>query len=83
MYQSIPKYRLDAVRAEFERNGLAVADWARANGFSPPLVYQILAGRKRCRRGKSHEIAIRLGLKAGRIGSLDDLNTAQDDGTSP
>ena len=34
--------------AEFERLGVSIADWARANRFSPALVYQILAGRKRC-----------------------------------
>lgn len=70
VYQSVPNRTRDEVREEFLRNGLAISEWARAHGFSVQLVYQVIAGRKRCKRGKSHEIAIRLGLKAGQIGSV-------------
>jgi hypothetical protein len=38
------------------------------------LVYQILKREKPCLRGQSHEIAVRLGLKYGVIGSVDDLD---------
>lgn len=62
------------VRAEFARLGLSVGAWARAHGFSAQLVYQVLAGRKRALRGQSHEIAVRLGLKRGQIGSIKDLD---------
>jgi len=47
---------------DFRSNGVAVAEWARAHGFSPGLVYQVLAGRKAL-RGKSFEIARALGMK--------------------
>ena len=57
------------VRDEFDRCGVSIAEWARANGFEPPLVYRVLRGSV-ARRGKSHEIAVRLGLK---IGSADGL----------
>ena len=53
------------VRAEFLRNGMSVAAWARDNGFGRSLVYEVLAGRKACRRGASHDIAVLLGLKRG------------------
>ena len=72
-YQSVPSRTGTEVKAQFERLGLSIADWARANRFSPALVYQILAGRKRCSRGQSHQIAVALGLKQGQIGSLADI----------
>ena len=79
-HQSIPIRTGDELRAEFERLGVSVADWARSNGFSSGLVYQILAGKKRCLRGQSHQIAVRLGLKHGGIGSVTDIGaeTARD-----
>lgn len=73
MYQSVPARTGPGIKSEFERLGVSIADWARAKGFSPPLVYQILAGRKRCSRGQSHQIAVALGLKQGRIGSVADI----------
>ena len=73
IYQSVPSRTGPELKAEFQRLGVSMADWARANGFSPALVYQILAGRKRCVRGQSHQIAVALGLKQGQIGSLSDI----------
>jgi gp16 family phage-associated protein len=61
------------VRSEFRRLGLSISDWARSRDYSVQLVYQVLAGRKRCLRGQSHAIAVSLGLKAGAIGSMSDL----------
>lgn len=84
--QSVPSRTGPELKAEFERLGVSIADWARANGFSPALVYQILAGRKRCARGQSHQIAVALGLKQGQIGSLADIGmqlaSEQDGGAS-
>ena len=54
-------------RAEFGRKGLSIAGWARDHGVSRSLVYEILAGRKRCLRGHSHRIAVLLGMKHGEI----------------
>ena len=50
-------------RAWFENRGLVVSSWARSNQFSPDLVYGVLAGRLRGRRGEAHRIAVALGLK--------------------
>ena len=55
------------VRAEFERKGVSVSAWARDHGVNKSLVYEILAGRKKCLRGKSHRIAVLLGLKRGQL----------------
>lgn len=45
--------------------GISIAQWAREHAFSEPLVREILAGRKKCGYGASHNIAIALGMKAG------------------
>jgi gp16 family phage-associated protein len=66
----------DQVRDEFSRRGISISEWARKRGYSAQLVYQILAGRKRCMRGQSHAIAVALGLKQGEIGTIEDLDQA-------
>lgn len=53
------------VRAEFVASGTTIADWARARGFSASLTRMVLAGKRKCLRGQSHEIAVALRLKAG------------------
>jgi len=57
----------DQARADFERRGLSIAAWARAHKVGRSLVYEILAGRKKCLRGDSHKVAVLLGMKAGEI----------------
>ncbi|QZP26198.1 DNA-binding protein [Pseudomonas mosselii] len=57
----------DLVRAELKAKGVSITQWAIANQFSPNLVFEVLGGRKKCVRGQAHEIAIKLGLKAGQI----------------
>lgn len=54
-------------RAELQRQGVSITQWAIANKFSPNLVFEVLGGRKKCIRGQAHDIAIRLGIKAGEI----------------
>jgi len=57
----------DQARAELKAKGVSITQWAIANRFSPNLVFEVLGGRKKCVRGQAHEIAIKLGLKAGEI----------------
>ncbi len=57
----------EQIRAEFQRNGISIAGWAAANGFSSGLVLEVLAGRKKAIRGQSHQIAVKLGLKEGAV----------------
>ncbi|HSV78445.1 MAG TPA: hypothetical protein VLK85_04445 [Ramlibacter sp.] len=42
-----------------------MAQWARDHDVSQQLVYDVLAGRKKGRRGQAHKVAVLLGLKHG------------------
>lgn len=55
------------VRAEWLRKGMGQNDWARANGFTPATVSQVLNGRNSGARGVGHKIAVMLGIKDGEI----------------
>lgn len=57
----------DEAKAELQRQGVSISAWAIANGFSTNLVFEVLAGRKKCLRGQAHNIAVKLGLKDGAI----------------
>lgn len=61
----VPIRSLAQVRAEFDRQGLSYAHWAREHGFAPSQVHDVIRGRSIGRRGISHNIAVLLGLKAG------------------
>ncbi len=54
---------LQQVRERFRSKGVSMADWSRQHGFSYSLVRQIMAGGCKCNYGKSHKIAVALGLK--------------------
>jgi len=45
--------------------GVTIAQWSRDNGFNQTLVHEVLSGRRPCKRGQSHNIAVALGMKAG------------------
>lgn len=66
---------LDGSRAKalFEDTGVSVAEWARVQGFSTVLVYQVLEGNRKCLRGQSHKIAVALGLKKGKSMDMNEL----------
>ncbi|MHB1359387.1 MAG: DNA-binding protein [Rhodocyclaceae bacterium] len=55
----------DQVQAWFRESGVSVIDWAAENEFSPALVYAVMKGKRKCLRGKSHHIAVALGMKHG------------------
>lgn len=50
-------------REWFELSGQTVTQWSRDHGFRPEVVYSLLAGRTRGRRGDAHRAAVALGLK--------------------
>ena len=52
-------------KAWLQYQGISVSQWCRENNCNQSLVYEILAGRKKCHRGMSHNIAVLLGIKAG------------------
>lgn len=51
------------VKEDFIRQGVSVATWARNHGFNVFMVYHVLDGSLKGRRGTSHKIAVELGLK--------------------
>lgn len=66
---------ISAVKFAFAEHGVSISEWARENGFSAGLVYQILEGKRQCLRGQSHKIAVELGLKQGKAGTVLDVNS--------
>lgn len=55
------------IRAEWLRKGTGQNEWARANGYNPATVSQVLNGQNKGARGVGHKIAVTLGLKDGEI----------------
>lgn len=55
------------VREEFRRSGRTFSSWAREHGYTNSLVFEVLRGRILAKYGKSHEVAVLLGLKDGTI----------------
>lgn len=60
------------VRQEFARQGLSLASWAKANGYSSNMVTAIVNDdesnlRYKCHRGDAHNIAVALRLKEGEV----------------
>jgi gp16 family phage-associated protein len=55
------------VRAAFATAGIAISDWARANGFAYMTVVDVLHGRRVGTRGEAHRVAVSLGLKQGQV----------------
>lgn len=53
----------DQVREKFAKEGKTIKQWAKENNYDPNRVYRVLAGLEKCLYGKSHEIAVKLGLK--------------------
>lgn len=58
-----PPFTIDDIRREFRARGLTVTQWASQMGFSRDEVYALLNGRTRGNWGRSHAIAVALGLK--------------------
>jgi len=65
---------IDEIRQVIEQSGISIAEWARFNGFSTGLVYQVLEGRRKCMRGQSYRIAVALGLQSGTPVAVAELN---------
>jgi gp16 family phage-associated protein len=55
------------VRADLDRRGKTIRDVAREIGVSDRVVYELLRGRFKGRRGQSHRAAVVLGMKDGVI----------------
>ncbi|MCX8581427.1 DNA-binding protein [Gilliamella sp. B3482] len=51
------------VKQQFQQRGKTIKSWAIENGYHPVVVYNVLNGLSRAHRGKTHDIAVKLGLK--------------------
>ena len=58
---------IEEVKRDLERHGKSVPQVARDIGVSPRIVYELLRGRIKGRRGQAHRAAVSLGLKDGVI----------------
>lgn len=58
------------VREEFDSTGDSISDWAVTHGYSPSLVYRVLRSKELPKRGKSHDIAVELGMKSGKVSAI-------------
>lgn len=63
----------EQARNEFLETGITVSEWARRHGFSRELVNQVLSGKSKAVRGQAHRIAVTLGIKEGRVVSLENF----------
>ena len=52
------------VKSSFRARGETFAQWAKDNGYDPTHVSRVLNGTIKASYGKSHEIAVKLSLKA-------------------
>lgn len=67
----VPSLRTpEQVRALFNESGTSISDWARERGFSVVLTRMVIAGKRKCLRGQSHQIAVALGMKREKLSSL-------------
>ncbi|PBP60417.1 hypothetical protein CCL19_22425 [Pseudomonas syringae] len=54
-------------KAWLDQQCQSVQEFARENSIDPATTYQVLAGRKKGRRGEAHKVAVLLGMKIGTI----------------
>ncbi|MBE8614772.1 DNA-binding protein [Morganella morganii] len=53
----------EQVKTLFRQRGITFTRWAEENGYTRNEVYRVLNGQAKAHYGKSHEIAVKLGLK--------------------
>ena len=57
----------EEVLEDFARKGISIRGWAKSKGVSHGCVRGVLTGRLSGRIGKSHNVAVLLGIKDGEI----------------
>lgn len=75
--------RRNHVNEKLSYMGLSLHGWAVRNGFTPSLVKRVVDGAIPCRFGKSHKVAVLLGLKDGEISDSEAVITAVKKDASP
>lgn len=54
----------DRAKQKIHAQGMTVKQWANNHGFPVPEVYKVLNGERKGLYGRSHQIAVALGLKS-------------------
>lgn len=52
---------------DLSNKGISIAELSRQIGYDRMTVYSVLHSDRPCRFGKSHKIAVALGIKSGEI----------------
>lgn len=52
-----------AARKRLIKRGISITEWAKEHKVNRSTVSAVLSGQNKCLRGKSHKIAVLLGLK--------------------
>lgn len=53
----------EQVKLGMQKSGITITQWAEQRGYPRELVYRVLNGQLKARFGRSHEIAVALGMK--------------------
>lgn len=54
----------ERVKQKIHAQGMTVKQWAEQHGYPVPEVYKVLNGERKGLYGRSHSIAVALGLKS-------------------
>lgn len=57
----------EQAREWLDEQGKSVTDFAAEHGLDLHTTYQVLAGKKKGRRGEAHRAAVSLGIKQGEL----------------
>lgn len=63
LFAPITREAILLAKAHLALRDESAAQWAARNGYKAKIVYQVLSGARRCIRGQSLQIAIKLGLR--------------------
>ena len=56
----ITNSQLEKLKQDFLVEVVVVSTWAKQNNFAPALVYSVMSGHLKARRGKAHAVALGL-----------------------
>ena len=54
--------QLEKLKQDFLVEVVVVSTWAKQNNFAPALVYSVMSGHLKARRGKAHAVAVAVAL---------------------
>lgn len=66
----------EQAKEHLAQQGISVAEFARTHNLPYGIVYQVLTGQKKGRRGAAHNAAVLLGIKHGVVGETAEADAA-------